>query len=111
MPALAEALDFALDITTQPARSAQQQVFDYLRARRLLVVLDNIEHLLGDTETGDGGAAELVATLLGNVPGVAILATSRERLKLRGEHVYPLGGLDPFRYLGNAAEIGGNFRC
>jgi len=94
VPALAEALDFPLDATKQPARSPRQQVFDYLRARRLLLILDNVEHLLGDAETGDGDAADLVATLLGNAPGLAILATSRERLKLREEHVYPLGGLD-----------------
>ncbi len=33
-------------------------------------------------------------SLIGVAPGLAVLATSRERLKLREEHVYPLGGLD-----------------
>jgi len=94
VPALAEALDFPLDVGKQPARSAQQQVFDYLRVRRLLLVLDNVEHLLSGAEEGDGDAADLVEALLGSAPGVAVLATSRERLKLRAEHVYPLDGLD-----------------
>jgi predicted ATPase/DNA-binding XRE family transcriptional regulator len=94
VPALAEALAFPLDAGKQPARSPRQQVFDYLRARRLLLILDNLEHLLGGAEAGDGSTADMVAALLANAPGVAILATSRERLRLREEHVYPLGGLD-----------------
>src|SRR5262245_55419658 len=92
VPALAAALDFPLDAGKQPARSPQQQVFDYLQERRLLLLLDNVEHLLSDAEEDD--AADLVAALLGVAPGVAILATSRERLKLREEQVFPLGGLD-----------------
>jgi predicted ATPase/transcriptional regulator with XRE-family HTH domain len=90
--ALAEALGLALDAGAQPARPPQQQVLDYLRARRLLLVLDNVEHLLNGAEADD--AAGLVAALLGSAPGLAILATSRERLKLREEQVFPLGGLD-----------------
>jgi predicted ATPase/transcriptional regulator with XRE-family HTH domain len=85
-PLLAEALGLPLDAATQPGRAPWRQVLDYLHARRLLLVLDNLEHLLGD-------AADLVAELLGSAPGVAVLATSRERLRLRQEHVYPLGGL------------------
>jgi predicted ATPase/transcriptional regulator with XRE-family HTH domain len=92
--ALAEALGFPLDAGKQRAQSPRQQVFDYLRSRRLLLILDNVEHLLGDAEAGTGDAADLVAALLGNAPGVAILATSRERLKLHAEQAYPLGGLD-----------------
>jgi predicted ATPase/transcriptional regulator with XRE-family HTH domain len=93
MPALAAALSFPLDAGKQPARSPRQQVFDYLRARRPLLIFDNVEHLLG-AEAGYGDAAELVAALLGSAPGVTILATSRERLMLRGEQVYPLSGLE-----------------
>jgi predicted ATPase/transcriptional regulator with XRE-family HTH domain len=93
-PALAEALSLPLDTGKQQTRSADQQVIDYLRARRLLLILDNLEHLLGDAETGDGNAADLITTLLDSAPGLAILTTSRERLKLREEHVFPLGGLD-----------------
>ena len=92
VPALAAALDFPLDAGKLPARSPRQQVVDYLREKQLLLVLDNLEHLLNGAEEGD--AADLVAALLDSAPGVTILATSRERLKLSGEHVYPLGGLD-----------------
>jgi predicted ATPase/DNA-binding SARP family transcriptional activator len=92
--ALAEALEFPLDTGEQPARSPRQQVFDYLREKRLLVILDNIEHLLSGAEAPASDAADLIAALLGNAPGVVILATSRERLTLRAEQVYLLGGLD-----------------
>jgi len=91
VPALAEALEFPLEAGQQPARSPRQQVFDYLLSKRLALVLDNVEHLLRDAETG---AADLISGVLDTAAGVAILATSRERLKLREEHLYPLGGLE-----------------
>ena len=93
VPALAEALDFPLDAGKQRVRSPRQQVLDYLREKRLLLVLDNVEHLLGNADAG-AGAADLIAALLAAAPRVAIVATSRERLQLREEHRYPLGGLD-----------------
>src|SRR5262249_1130986 len=93
VPALAGALDFPLDTGKQHIRSPRQQVIDYLREKQLLLVLDNVEHVLGGADES-AGAAELIAALLGAAPRLAILATSRERLKLREEHLYPLAGLD-----------------
>jgi predicted ATPase/transcriptional regulator with XRE-family HTH domain len=58
---------------------------NYLREKVLLLVLDNFEHVLD--------AADLVADILASAPGVQILATSRERLRLRIERVYAVGGL------------------
>jgi predicted ATPase/transcriptional regulator with XRE-family HTH domain len=49
-------------------------------AREMLLILDNVEHLLA--------AAPLVADLLAACPGLAVLATSRERLGLRGEREF-----------------------
>jgi transcriptional regulator with XRE-family HTH domain len=60
---------------------------NYLREKALLLVLDNFEHVLD--------AADLVAEILANAPGVQVLATSRERLRLRVERMYAVGGL-PF---------------
>jgi predicted ATPase len=57
-------------------------VGDTLAARRALLVLDNFEHLVP--------AATAVADLLSAAPTVKILVTSRERLKLYGEQVYPV---------------------
>src|SRR5215471_15732786 len=54
----------------------------YLRARRLLLVLDNFEQVLG--------AAPLLAGLLGAAPGLVVLVTSRAVLRLSGEHEFPV---------------------
>src|SRR5215207_9722944 len=50
----------------------------FLRERRLLLVLDNYEHVVD--------AAPLVTDLLGAAPDIRILVTSRTRLRLSGEH-------------------------
>ena len=52
----------------------------YLADRRMLVVLDNAEHVLG-------AVAELVDAVLGDVPDVHVVVTSREPLGLDGEQV------------------------
>ncbi|HEY3229819.1 MAG TPA: adenylate/guanylate cyclase domain-containing protein, partial [Roseiflexaceae bacterium] len=64
----------------------KQAVLNYLREKALLLLLDNFEHVLE--------AADLVTELLA-APGVQVLITSRERLRLRVERVYAVGGL-PF---------------
>lgn len=56
-----------------------------LRGRRVLLALDNLEHLAA-------GAAELAA-LLQACPGVAVIASSRERLDVPGEWLLPVQGL------------------
>jgi len=66
-------------------RTQKQQLFDALRRKQLLLVLDNFEHLLD--------CAPLIADLLMANPQVKILVTSRERLNITGEVVYPLTGL------------------
>jgi predicted ATPase/DNA-binding CsgD family transcriptional regulator len=62
----------------------------FLRERRVLLVLDNYEHVVD--------AASLVTDLLSAAPDIRILVTSRTRLRLSGEHehvVPPLGLVDP----------------
>jgi DNA-binding SARP family transcriptional activator/predicted ATPase len=63
-----------------------QTLLQALHNKQMLIVLDNFEHLL------EGGG--LVAAILQRAPGVQLLATSRERLALRGEHLYPVTGLE-----------------
>jgi predicted ATPase/class 3 adenylate cyclase len=53
---------------------------EHLAERRLLLLLDNLEHLL------DSGPA--LAELMAACPGLRLLVTSRERLRVQGEHEY-----------------------
>lgn len=55
----------------------------YLRERRMLLILDNCEHVIGE-------AALLAERISQAAPGVHILATSREALRTQGEHVHRL---------------------
>jgi predicted ATPase/DNA-binding CsgD family transcriptional regulator len=64
----------------------KRQLISFLRRRQMLLVLDNFEHLLDE--------AGILADLLQSAPGVKILITSRERLNLSGETVFPLNGMD-----------------
>ncbi len=72
------------DVT--PADAADRLV-DALRTRRLLLVLDNCEHVIDQ-------AAELAGRLLRGCPGLRVLATSREPLGLPGEVVWTVPPLD-----------------
>jgi predicted ATPase/DNA-binding SARP family transcriptional activator len=71
----------------EPA-DATARILEHCRRRRLLLVLDNCEHVIG-------GAAALADTLLAACPGVTILATSREPLLVPGEAVRPVEPLPP----------------
>jgi DNA-binding SARP family transcriptional activator/predicted ATPase len=98
---LADALDFRLGGGAQDSRIPRQQVLDYLREKRLLLILDNFEHLLSSPlpaghpprRGGTGGGASITSDILRAAPGVQMLVTSRERLQLREEHAYNLQGL------------------
>jgi non-specific serine/threonine protein kinase len=88
---VAAAAAAALGAPGLAARSPDEALVEHLRDRALLLVLDNCEHVLAE-------AARLVARLLAASPGVTVLATSREVLRLSGEHVVavpPLALPDP----------------
>jgi predicted ATPase len=67
-----------------------------LRNRRMLLILDNCEHLLE--------AAPLVADVIGRCRGVQVLATSRARLRIQGEHVHQVRPLPVPEQLPSAEE-------
>ena len=62
-------------------RAVEDIVTTFLRAKRLLLVLDNCEHLIEES-------ARLAEVIIARCPWVTILATSRERLLIGGEWVY-----------------------
>jgi len=84
--AIAQSVGLSLESGGERVRSTKQQLLDFLHDRHELLVLDNAEHLL------DG--AGLVAEILKDAPSIKILVTSREPLRLPGEQLYPLRGLD-----------------
>jgi len=84
VPTVAQALDLPLH-TASPG----QQLLDYLQHRQLLLILDNIEHLLGSE-----GMLGWVVDILDRAPGVCVLTTSRIKLNVQSEHLVPIGGMD-----------------
>lgn len=79
---VAETVARALGAPLTEPRPARESLAEFLRPRRLLLLLDNCEHLLD--------AAPLVSELLATCPGLTILATSRAALRLMGEHEHPV---------------------
>jgi predicted ATPase/class 3 adenylate cyclase len=77
-------------VAPQIAAVLRQPEFDVgqLRDKRLLIVLDNCEHVLGT-------CAELAASLLRTCPEIVLLATSREPLSITGEQTVRIGPLEP----------------
>lgn len=71
----------------QSEESSRRQLLDFLRRKRVLLVMDNFEHLLND------GGADLPAEILESAPEVGILATSRTRLNVQGEHLVIVSGM------------------
>jgi predicted ATPase/transcriptional regulator with XRE-family HTH domain len=84
-PAIAALFGLLADRVERTERPAEAQIMSYLRTKRLLLVLDNAEQLLH--------AAPLFTAMLHTAPGLVLLITSRERLRLHGEQLFPLGGL------------------
>ena len=70
-----------LGVLVDPSREAAESLAAQLAAKRLLLCLDNCEHVLG-------AAADVAARLCRECPDVAIVATSREPLGLAGEVVW-----------------------
>lgn len=90
---IVSAIANAVSFQFYPDADPKLQLIHYLRDKALLLVLDNLEHLL------DG--ISILAEILSNAPSIRILATSRERLNLREEWVFEVGGLD---YPANESE-------
>lgn len=88
-----QALAQVLGVKEETNRSLTQSLCDFLKAKRLLIVLDNCEHLIT-------AAAQLVDNILRACPNVAVLASSREALGVVGEQTYHVSSLslpDPKR--------------
>ncbi len=76
----------ALQLTDSTARPPLDVLVEQLAGHRMLLLLDGCEHLVA-------ACAELADTLLRAVPGMRVLATSRESLQSAGEHLLPVAPL------------------
>jgi len=86
-PALvAQAVVAALDLEAPPGAPPSRALVGYLKERKLLLILDNAEHLIAP-------CAELVDALLRQCPKITVLITSRERVAVPGESIYRVPSL------------------
>jgi predicted ATPase/DNA-binding CsgD family transcriptional regulator len=83
LPTIASAIGFKYYSGKDEPR---QQLLNYLREKNMLLILDNFEHLL------DG--IDLATAILQSSPKIKIIATSRARLNVLEEQLYPVSGLN-----------------
>ena len=82
-----------LCVREQPGEPLEQTLLSHLATRRLLIVLDNCEHLLDV-------CAHLVAKIVAATSHICILASSRSPLRIPAERRYPLAALSLERAAG-----------
>jgi predicted ATPase len=70
-----------LGVSGKPAEPLTHSVCEHLRAKNLLIILDNCEHVVT-------GCAQLTDVLIRNCSGVQVVATTREPLRIHGETVW-----------------------
>jgi predicted ATPase len=94
--AIARAIGFALT----GGRDPMQQLLNYVRHKRMLLILDNCEHLLFPLAARSSppgrttaGVTSIAAAILRAASQVTLIATSRARLNMPGEHLVPVGGM------------------
>src|SRR5215831_7309057 len=78
-----DAVAAVFSLTARAGQSTRQALVEFLRAKQLLLVLDNCEHLIE-------GAAALADNLARSCERLVILATSREALGIDGERLVPV---------------------
>ncbi|HXD09397.1 MAG TPA: helix-turn-helix domain-containing protein, partial [Anaerolineales bacterium] len=101
VPAIADSIGF----TFQAASSLEPkaQLLNYLNHKHSLLLVDNLEHLLGDP-----AVVEFLAELMEKTTKLKLLVTSRETVGLQGEWVFEVQGLpipDGMAVEGTAVEL------
>jgi predicted ATPase len=93
---LASAVASALAIELAGSEEPMRRIGDHIGEREMLLVFDNVEHILaGPVGTAAPGedAATSIAELTAACPHLTLLVTSRERLNVEEERVFPITGL------------------
>ncbi|WP_020585792.1 BTAD domain-containing putative transcriptional regulator [Desulfobacter curvatus] len=86
----------ALGLASDKKTGLEDQIFNFLGHRKVLLVMDNFEHL--------PQAGGLILDLLSQAPFLKILITSRTRLMLEGEHLFSVADLSRPRSLLSGSE-------
>ena len=85
--AVPAAVATVLGVAPQPDLSVTGSIASAISGRRMLLLLDNCEHVLS-------AAADLIDAILRRATGVHVMATSRESLRMMAEQVWPVPALD-----------------
>jgi predicted ATPase/DNA-binding SARP family transcriptional activator len=99
---VADALAQVLGVKERPGQSIVETLRGHLRAKHLLLVLDNFEHV--------SNAAPLVSELLAACPALRVVVTSREPLSIRAEQQFalePLADADAVQLFVQRAQAAG----
>lgn len=80
------AISAPLQVRDEPGQQLLLTLTNYLRNKKLMLILDNCEHLVAE-------CARISETLLRACPGLQILASSREPLGIAGERTWPVPSL------------------
>lgn len=94
-----EAVVRAAGLADRPGASLPRRIADAVARRPVLLVLDNLEHLVG--------AAPEIAEVLALAPTLSVIATSRETIRIAGEDVLPVNPL-PLPRAFDAATLAAN---
>ncbi len=81
-----QAIAGVLGLREATGRATSQVVVDYLKDKKILMLLDNCEHLLE-------ASALMADAIARHCPGVQVVATSREALRIAGEQIYRVPSL------------------
>jgi predicted ATPase/class 3 adenylate cyclase len=83
---VASAIAGPLRVREEPGQPMQVTLVNYLRNKKLMLILDNCEHLIAE-------CARIADALLRAAPGLQIMASSREPLGIAGERTWPVPSL------------------
>jgi predicted ATPase len=89
-----------LDVRETESQTLLESLIEHLREKHILLLLDNFEQIIS--------AAPVVSELLARCPKLKILVTSRERLRISGEHAFPVPPLalpDPKQLLSSNSDV------
>lgn len=87
---IVSAVGNAFDLSFRQGDQSYRQLSEYLQTKQLLLLLDNVEHLI---DSSGFNLIEFVLALLKAAPGLKIITTSRARLGVQIEQLYPVDGL------------------